>query len=142
MRKLMITLITVFFFGCSVHTTNERITKEYVYNFKKYTEEGFFISPDPYPNEFKPLGLITIHIYPGKKKQTKKEEGFGGGEYEVYIEESISPYECLDNLVKKAKDMGANGLSNFNFEVNWIYDNRTDISEKVYIVSGFAIKIE
>ena len=38
-----------------------------VLDYRSYTENGFFISPNPYPEAHQTIGEITITVYPGTK---------------------------------------------------------------------------
>ena len=146
MKKLFILLLVLS--SCAIQKQAERTVSVNFYDFRKYTEIGFFLSPDPYVGEFKPVGMIDIDIFPGIEKKTVIEyNSIIGDDTKMvrYATEEISGEECLKIIVDKAKKMGANGVSNFKAITHYnttIVGNATIRKVEKYEVSGFAINIK
>ena len=146
-RVVFSTVIAVvsFFSACSPKLT-KRETYPYVFDFREYTQSGFFLSPSPYVGTFDPVGEIIIYVLPAKVKNTEIHDYeigtlFGkpkaGSEFKTtIISEKISKDELLTILVEEAKSLGADGIVNLS-----ISDGTRIIEGKsYYILSGFAIK--
>lgn len=126
-----------------------------VLDYRPYTDNGFFISPNQYPGEHQPLGEISITVVPGTKDADKKpkEMKFSDGIYDTKkpvkqgksSEKPITPESLLELCVQKAMDMGANGISNFKCEVIYnVAKSRYGTISFIdhYEVYGLGIKIE
>lgn len=124
-----------------------------VLDYRPYTENGFFISPNPYPEAHQPVGEIYITVYPGSKevKQKATNSRFSDPLYTTPQRSSKSPDseitedKLLEMCVQKAVDMGANGISNFKCQIVYNitktqYGNLKSIDR--YEVSGLGIKIQ
>jgi hypothetical protein len=151
MKKILIIAVIALFTACSTFkvTDSARDRKVFVsfFDFSKYSKAGFFISLNPYPGNFDPIGMIQVNIYPARVKKTieskEDENGFMTKEYEVFTDEVIKPDELLDLICNKAKELGADGLVNFDD----IEDYETHITQigsyktfRCHILKGFAIK--
>lgn len=128
-----------------------------VLDYRPYTDNGFFISPNQYPGEHQPLGEISIMVVPGIKEIS---HDFAEGDDDdikfndpLYVTASrssggkmhITPEYLLELCVQKAVDMGANGISNFKCEIVYKVSKSqyvTVSSIDHYEVYGLGIKIK
>jgi hypothetical protein len=149
MKKILILLFTSFIaFSCSLKLMPREVRTAF-FDYRHYANEGFFISPDPYTGEFTPCGELLISIVPGDVKVSGKQVYDPASQmystFDDVRKEDISSKELLDIAVKKAKEVGADGLVNFKcLVVNSSYYNPglkqviTFLSH--YEISGYAIK--
>ena len=123
MKKLILVAIFTFAFviqGCSPKLS-PRLVEASFFDFRKFTSEGFFLSPDPYTREFTPCGELFIVVHPADIKSTgiNKDKSLDDSVYDSsnpigsVIKERISSEELLELIVSKAKEVGANGIANF-----------------------------
>ena len=153
---IALALLSAFFFGCS--PTKLKPTKRVmlidVFDFREYSESGFFISRGEYKfGVYDPVGEISIYVVPAK---TLKEEVV---EYEIgvligknrigyetktkLVTEKISREELLKMLADKARELGADAIVNLLFTegsqriAKGLWTSETD---SYFTVSGFAIK--
>lgn len=119
-------------------------------DYSKYSNEGFLVSPNPYPDKFISVGEIFIIVVPGDKvKQESKYFDSQTNTYNVITKvykENISLNELTDLAVQQTKAKGANALVNFKIQIinNQTYSNLYKRYIPVfshYEISGFAIKI-
>lgn len=161
MKNLIILSLSSFLcFGCSTKLIpTERKVYTYVFDFRDYNKEGFFISTTPYIGLYDPLGEINIHVYPAKEVVekggvfTEIEIGvlFGKPQkQDVYepkteklITEIISTDELLRIIVDEAKKLGADGLVNASIKdesYSYFVDGNIRTEFLYYKLSGLAIK--
>ncbi len=154
MRKLVLALFLILLIsGCSPKLA-QRIVDVNFFDFRPYTENVFFLSPDPFTGKFTPCGELYIRVSPadmvsqGNRQPVKKIEdalyskrSFPG---EIY-KEVISADELLKIVVDEAKKVGANGIANLKCTVSSnIYNSTTReyaSRTEYYEIRGFAIKI-
>ncbi|MBO8474188.1 MAG: hypothetical protein IAB91_02710, partial [Bacteroidetes bacterium] len=119
-----------------------------------YTENGFFISPNPYPEAHQTIGEITITVYPGTKGRKSceifqhEEHRFsdplysaGGKDASLNSGHPTISEALLEMCVRKAEEMGANGISNFKCSV--VYNARSGVFRvDHYEVYGLGILID
>lgn len=146
MKNLIYLIIfSIIIVSCSTPT----VIQSYVLDYRPYTEEGMFISPNAYTGEHQPLGEINITVYPGKDMSTydsyqSYQDPVYPKNYKINAEEAnFTPEKLLDMCVQKAKQLGANGISNFKCEVVYSvirsqYGTTSFIDH--YNVYGLAIK--
>lgn len=154
MKKLLVIIPVLIIVLQSCYTPSkliprERIIKESFYDYSKYTSENFLITPNPYTGEFESRGEIIISIKPSTKivKGSRKfNSALNKYEEEEYLqEEEITPEELLEIIVSKARNEGADALTNFRARAiyNDYYNSTTQNYIKVfdrYELRGFAIK--
>ena len=152
-KAIILSAIIVMAASCSTIKPSERQIYSYFLDFRPYSDTGFFLSPDPYTGEFTSLGEILIDVYPAEisnKEISNKESRFKDGIYEKerkspkLVTEKISESELLEIAVKKAKDLGANGIANFKClsSMSTYYSNGSLVSTiRHYEISGLCIKI-
>ena len=91
MKKLI--LITIFAFGLLLQSCSPKLMPRVVstrfFDYRKYANEGFFLSPDPYMGNFTPCGELNIVIIPADIKSTPvnkkfKNQSIGGDKIDSY----------------------------------------------------------
>jgi len=157
MKKIIVLTFTFLLcFGCSpkIPTTREVIT--HLFDFRKYSEAGFFISRTPYIGLFDPIGEMVVYVIPARNIEAEINEfeigvlfgqpRTGQESITVLAIENITREELLYIFVNEAKALGADGI------VDILIGNETRIIRTVpgtiwrretvvfYILSGFAIK--
>lgn len=152
MKKIIIALASVFLIS-SCGTTTQIFTN--VLDYRPYTDNGFFISPNPYPEAHRTIGEISITVYPGTKGEsgfsapgTQGKQKFGdpiysGGNNKTA--ENMTPEALLEMCVQKAVDMGANGISNFKCDIVYnVTRSQYGVLKSIdhYEVYGLGILIE
>jgi len=138
MKKIAF-ILPFLLFACKVQKPPRSVV-EYFYDFRPYSNEGFFITPNSYNQPHTPIGLITIEVYPGYKKEEVEVGDYDGNFMAIkHTREKLSGDELLKILVLFSKTKGANGLSNFDSKIIYIPDSN---EVEKYILSGFAIKIK
>lgn len=134
MKKLMLaTLIVAMFSNCSTLRQPE-IVESSVLDFSKYTERNFFVSESNSVNfEYKPMGSIYALNLSGYEVDNQKNGGltvqnkkFSDDVYQKSVEElaaktnnnyiAATRARVLEELCKKAIELGANGIINVKFE--------------------------
>ena len=145
MKKLIILLLALMpvITSCSALFTTyqpqQRSTFVTFLDFRPYTSEGFFISPDPYNGEFEPIGQIFLTMLPEEKliseevrKQYDNVHYYGT---DMYGFEKIPYAELLNQAVVRAISMGANGIADLKIS------KASYNSHFIYEVTGLCIKI-
>lgn len=130
MRKILLLLISAALLaGCSLTRPSARMVNTIFLDYRPYTTEGFFISPNSYNGEHDVLGELSIDITPALIPFSKVEKSeFPDGIYKTFggpkvVKEEIYAEEILEIAVSKAVELGGNGLSNFSakriFDINY-----------------------
>lgn len=132
MKKLLLALLM--FSGC---TTLENIPAESLYyglDFKKYSSEGFLITPEMYQGEYLTMGFVNYESYPGAN--------YNYNRFPRWKIQEISTLSALDSIYIICINMGANALVNFRIES--IEKDYSVISNPIKLtgikISGYAIK--
>lgn len=143
MKRLALLAMTVLLLA-SCSTMRQRQTLISFLDYRPYTSADFFLSPDPCVKDFESIGQLYIDIVPGTAKEettdTKKftdsiysKGGLTSTSYEV-----ISSEELLEMAVKKALEMGANGIANLKISAT-----RNELGQAIrYEISGLCIRIK
>ena len=136
---LLLTIISVILTSCSVG--RETAAVSYFLDYRPYSEQGFFISQNPYPGEYTPIGEMKVVIYPTieKGKEIIGEDGiYGDNVYRTVLQyESFSDDRLLQIAVQEARKKGANGLCNLKWQL--IYSENTLVR---YEISCLCISIK
>lgn len=161
MKKRLLVLPIILMLGLSACSPKVvpavRKTSVSFFDFSKYANEGFMISPNQYIGEFEPCGDLYLKIIPGEVLKTNsRKSNYSPSTDLIYqsskeasvdpaqlVKETIGADELLKEAVKQAKMRGANALVNFKcVEVyNHTIGQYITISTLLYYeVSGFAIK--
>ncbi len=127
--------------------------KFYGIDFRKYSDDGFYITPEKCQGRYEPVGLVEYVILPAATyavtdyvlnpnydrndpASPKYLQDWSWLEEKMYIQEAV------DSIYLKCKNMGADGIMNFDFSSsNKEYTgikNPTMVSG--YRLTGFAIK--
>lgn len=140
MKKLLYVLgVMIILSGCSVMKPRERSVNTFFLDYRPYAEEGFFLSPDPYPGQFTSLGDIRIEVQPAmipaeksyqKGKSQKYTDGMYASSSTNLVPEEISGSTLLDIAVQKAKELGADGIA--NLKIRYVQMNLVQISKTEY----------
>lgn len=63
--KLSVLLCTILFIGCETNVIESpRIVLTTGWNFSKYSENGFPITPEAYNGKYTSIGLVTVTVFP------------------------------------------------------------------------------
>lgn len=158
-RITLITLLCIVISGCGTLKTRDLQKTALFLDYRPYTEEGIFLSPDAYTGQFEPVGQLELIIDPAVMCKVKTpSEGYSDGIYKgsntgIPVHYTpIGAQELLDMAVSEAIKMGANGISNLKITVektDYIYKENKGLNARVglstpverYIISGFCIKV-
>lgn len=112
-------------------------------DYKKHYENGFFISAYDYFGKYEPVGELFIARYDKNQKfEGKITRGYGESPY-GYEKIKVTPQMVMDALVESAKEKGADGLINVNYERIKIFHSGRGYSYYKFIgyyAKGMAIK--
>lgn len=147
-RLAMLAVLAVIAAGCGITATTNRVTEVGFLDYRPFTEQGFWLSADPYMGDHTPIGQIYLKVSPGRevKELVKKDSGdgrkFEDGVYGTRTRrfgglEKISSGELLQMAVDAAREAGADGIA--DLETRVVYATGVDIVD-YYEVSGMAIK--
>ena len=107
-------------------------------DFRPYTSEGFFISPDSYTGDHETLGELFLIVMPEQKEITeRKRSKYDEVQYinGILYGYEIIPYaELLEQAVLRAVSIGADGIADFK-----IAKHANDYSVR-YEVTGLCIR--
>ena len=135
MRYILI-FTTLLAFNCAHFQGTSREINIFGYNFTKYTNAGFLITPLSYSNTYQSIGLITVQFYPAVTKRDSI--ATNKSTYSFYSAEEIKPNIVLDTLYNIAVKMGANAI--INFKSLPIEKTVSHFRIEGIQVEGFAIK--
>lgn len=139
--------------SCATIYTRETVQSTTFLDYRPYAEADIFLSPDPYPGEFEPVGELYIVVDPAVVKNTVAEDKFTDN---IYAQNTTPPVratrlaaeELLDIAVREAGLRGANGICNLSLEVQMVdYPYKKTwkavlfMPAERYIIRGFCIKI-
>ena len=137
MKKIAILLTSILMMSCASLLTpySQSFT---IYDFTKYTEEGFIISPAASGFEYQPVGEIAVEFTPGYQKghverfRSTHRTARNLTTYTLFSRKPTSdrkgswfnpsPDYMLEELVKYAKAAGADGILNFKAVANYTYE--------------------
>ncbi len=131
----------MFFLSCSNVSKFEKTTYYYIYDFTKYSERGFLITPEKWIGDYKSIGIIEIEFWPEvsrTKLNLKPGQFYDRGISNRWVYTPINTEEIIESLYKTAIDMGADAIMNFKLS-EFIADYGT-VTAPGKRVSGFAIK--
>lgn len=113
-RLTSLILCVVALAGCSASSPKyARQTTISFVDFRPYAAEGFFFSADPYPGAYTSVGQIRIEVIPERSAQGTEE---------------ITAETLLDIAYTEAREMGANGISNFKIDKDVAVLNTTELN--------------
>ncbi len=143
MKRICIFLISLLCLqSCSLlfsaYEPQQKSTLATFLDFRPYTSEGFFISPDPYSGEHETLGQLFIEIIPEEKEIRESERTkYDSPHYAnglLYGYEHITFAEVLEQAVQRASSIGADGIADMK-----ITKETSGISVR-YVATGLCIK--
>lgn len=122
MRKVLFILCAVLVSSCAT-SSNLNFNREVEKSFADFRDYGLYISPDPCPADYRPIGTFTIKVTPAQEQITRDNETQGGrfndGVYKkVYVNgapirlEVISYSQLLGIAVSDAIEKKADGIAN------------------------------
>lgn len=148
LRSVIITA-TLILSSCTVPETISEYQSNsdyFLIDFSKYSNDGFFITPEAPYGSYQPIGLVSVTVNQGAKyveKYLEKDE-FDYPIYEEYwVKDSLNLQMAIDSLVQYSKSLGANSLASFKYDAQFTH-NTASMYKRVALlsitVSGFAIK--
>ena len=113
-------------------------------DFRKYTNQGFFITPEKYIGDYESVGLVEYVMVPEANYQSVNRIRFDGtiGKERKWVQAKISLSQGIDSLYALAKRMGADAIMNFSTSTTArtypAIANPTTLTG--YEIKGFAIR--
>jgi hypothetical protein len=160
MKKIifLLALFTISFFGCKTLEELKYVSKNEILvgiDFRKYTDQGFFITPEKYLGEYYSIGLISYDYLPAgeyksvgiKRNPNYNKENLNTPEYievKEWLFEKVHVEQVMDSVYYYCTKLGADALVNFNIVPKiytygfGIYSNPPTIQG--ITISGFAVK--
>lgn len=139
MKKIAILAALLMLCGCSTFKPIQESSYASFLDFRPYTSEGFFLSPNPYTGEHETLGELYLEIQPAQVEITEHEMSshdlpmwYGT---QAYGFKRINHAVLLQQAVEHAKAKNANAL------VNLKITKHTQANRVYYSVSGLCIRI-
>lgn len=132
--------------SCAIFKPQQRSYSISFLDYRPYTSEGFFISPDPYTGEFEALGELYLEVQPEQKEiDIKNKDNYDSIVYwgtQAYGFERINHAELLEMAVKRAVSVGANGIANIRITktTGAIINASVASTSIVYKIEGLCIK--
>lgn len=145
--RLILLLLTITLGGCAAKKINyiPSSAEYYGINFIRYSNEGFFITPEKPSGNYIPVGLIAVTLNQGGRafEQDLGVNEAGASIVNRYWEkDTINIQMAIDSLVSISKGLNANSITNFNYSLE-SKTVITDVDERIQLssisVSGFAI---
>lgn len=136
MKKILvittIIVLAVFSTGCSVVPKYSQVT--HFSDYRKYQEQGFTISPNSSGFVYESIGEIEMKFVDGKRDgYTNPDNLYSAGGIHYYKH----TYDVMvDEMVNKAKELGANALLNFSISP------ASGPGYVGYIATGFAVNLK
>ena len=135
MRWLII-LISFALVSCSsIKPMEEQITVS-GFDFTKYADQGFLITPEQYLGEYESIGMMNVTIWPSVSESAKASAS-GVTERQRWYIGPLNVDKAIDRIYQQAKDMGADGIMRFN--VKSIEQFNGSLRIEGAEISGFAI---
>lgn len=110
-------------------------------DFTKYTQLGFFITPEKYNGEYESIGMVEYTAVP-ESNLMESHRYADGSVHKIWGHRPIYVSQGVDSLYSFSKSMGADAIINFTVDAV-IRDHPTampPVTVVGYKVSGFAIK--
>lgn len=109
------------------------------FDFTKYSEKGFLITPGEYGEDYETIGLLTFSVYPEANRENNPKAGPAASRFNWVIE-NINPSEAIEIAYQEAIKRGADAITHFEID----FDKRKYPGPGVYVtgvqVSGLLIK--
>lgn len=141
MKKIIFLLAAIALTSCAVYIPREQYTLTGFTDYRPFTSEGFYITPDPiYPEGCQTLGELRIVHYP-EEEQIQDERydryeshSYHNGRWWGFVRPAY--VDLLREAVYRAQSIGATGLVKFNI----VHVPGDSVSRPSYIVTGVCIK--
>lgn len=104
------------------------------YDFTKYSQKGFLITPGVYGENYESIGLLTFSIYPGAKKVKTLKNRQQYWEWEI---EKIDPAEVIELAYQEAIKRNADAITHFHIK----FDSKSYL-DAVDIITITGIQVE
>lgn len=139
MKNYLILLAFILLAGCASTKPSDEIIYTTGFDFSKYTEQGFLITPESYLGEYQSIGLISVTLWPAviEEKSVTKEGRPSGSSWHIG---ELNVTKAIDEIYEQADNMGADAI--INFSINSIERNNGILKVPGAEISGFAIKRE
>ena len=112
------------------------------FDFSKYTDQGFLITPEEYLDDYQSIGIITVTQWPAVHKQDRRVQAPNSPDgyklVEEYFSETIDVKKTVEKIYQEAKAMGADAIT--NFKVTSTSRQNGNLRVQGVEISGFAIK--
>lgn len=113
------------------------------FDFRPYTNEGFLFTPNKYEGDFEAIGMIEVIAKPKIEKTPPNQKNMEGASrvlygQDYYFVHDPNPSKLVEQLYKRAKEMGADAITQFQISEHSISNNGFEVPTiRAY---GFAIK--
>lgn len=142
MKKLAVLILVVLLGGCAPALSNiPRQTEIIGFDFSKYSEKGFLITPGEYGENYEAIGLITFSIYPEATKILSGKTARDSEEIYWKIGK-IAPEEVIELAYQEAIHRKADAITHFSisFDTKTYFDGLVAVKITGVKVSGLLIK--
>jgi hypothetical protein len=138
-RFVVVGLIILIAAGCTGSRLSEQ-TWSLGYDFTKYAEKGFLITPQEYEGTYQSMGTIHVEHYPAGISVTASNVQAAPNLIRIgqYFYKVASAEDVIDVAYQDATSMGANAL--VRFDVDASIKTVEGVERPVLVVTGFAIK--
>ena len=131
-RFCLLALVLIIVTGCGSASRARAVLVGFA-DFRPYTTEGFFVSPDPYPGkDFTPIGELSLEVRPA----------WNYSQNGSLSAETIGAAELLNTAVQEARKRGANGLVDYRVAKRYVTSSKglTSLVD-AYEVTGLLILV-
>jgi len=138
MKRLALLIIIILLNGCAPSLTHiPRQTLIVGFDFSKYSQKGFLITPGEYGENYETIGLLTFSIFPEANKKQGQDDQFSS-----WSIDKIDPAEVIELAYQEAIKRKADAITHFriNFSSKTYSDWDGFVELKGVEVSGLLIK--
>ncbi len=112
------------------------------YDFTKYTEEGFLITPEKYEGRYESIGVLRVSVWPEIEVESSGDAsparpGPNDTDRAWVTTAPVSRTEVIDSLYSRAERMGADAITQFESEI--VTREESNVTRIGVEASGFAI---
>lgn len=151
MKKILFILPLLLLTSCLTTSVVQKPyqVKSVAIDYSKYTQNGFFITESPSVSfDYTPIGSVTVEISSGYEVLEETKDANGRPQIKYGELKTPSIYDALDELQKKCREMGANGVLNLKVSIGTItvqsiagaYGTTNNTEAVKVTVSGMAVK--
>lgn len=117
----------------------EKETRALVFDFTRYTNQGFMFTPEKYAMEYESIGVVNLVIY-SKMEQAQKTIGENPVLNLGWRFVQVNPSELIELAYREAKKMGANAMTNVEITEASKFNAEFKIDVPGVRLRGFAIR--